>query len=419
VTSYQVVEDGNVVATVTGGTNHFDVTGLAAGTHALAVQAGNSHGSVSTDGPTTSVVPGLRTPVLTTPSLNLTVPTSIAAAAEFLYSGMNPTQVGLTAAPNPDRAVVLRGTVLDASGAPLPGVAVLVADHAEYGYTNTRADGQYDLAVNGGGTFTLSFEREGMLRAERTVQTPWQDFVHVPDVALIGVDHATAVDFSGASSIQVARASAVQDNSGTRQATVMIASGTTAQMLMPSGQMQDLGTAHIRASEYTVGDIGHAAMPAMLPPTSGYTYAVALSLDESDAAQAKHVFFSKPLAVYLENFLSFDIGTKVPAANYDEDAHAWVASTDGRTVKILSITDGVATLDVDGSGQPASQLFLDALGITTEELMQLGSGMYAAGQALWRIPVPHFSDAWDFNQGIAPPPSHPFGPLAPGGGAIP
>ena len=42
----------------------------------------------------------------------------------------------------------------------------------------------------------------------------------------------------------------------------------------------------VRATEYTQGSQGLAAMPAMLPPSSAYTYCVELSLDEADSLGA-------------------------------------------------------------------------------------------------------------------------------------
>ena len=53
---------------------------------------------------------------------------------------------------------MLRGTVQDREGTPIKGVRVTVLDHHELGYTNTRDDGAFDLAVNGGGV-TLQFEK--------------------------------------------------------------------------------------------------------------------------------------------------------------------------------------------------------------------------------------------------------------------
>jgi RHS repeat-associated protein len=67
-----------------------------------------------------------------------------------------------------------------------------------------------------------------------------------------------------------------------------------------------------------------------------------------------------------------------------------VALPSGRVVAILSITGGMAVLDVDGSGQPASAAALAALGITDAERRTLAT-LYQPGQTLWRTLVPHFS----------------------------
>ena len=46
-------------------------------------------------------------------------------------------------------------------------------------------------------------------------------------------------------------------------------------------------------------------MPGELPPTSGYTYAVELSVDEAVEAGATEVRFDEPVITYVENFLDF------------------------------------------------------------------------------------------------------------------
>ena len=67
----------------------------------------------------------------------------------------------------------------------------------------------------------------------------------------------------------------------------------------------------------------------------------------------------------------------------------WIACDNGRVIKILSITQGLATLDLDGSGQAASAAALTALGISAEELQNLAV-LYPSGQSLWRVPIDHF-----------------------------
>ena len=96
--------------------------------------------------------------------------TDIATATEFLYSGSSPIQTGVAQGTiEPDRVAVVRGLVRDRADGPLSGVLVHVLDHPELGQTRTRADGMYDLAVNGGGLITLVFERDGYLSAHRQV----------------------------------------------------------------------------------------------------------------------------------------------------------------------------------------------------------------------------------------------------------
>jgi RHS repeat-associated protein len=403
VTRYELFENGTLVATVAGTMQSYLVSGLTTGpTYTFAVQAGNATGALSSNGPTTTAV--AEVPVLSVagaPPVDPTVTSSIASIASFLYAGPNPVQLGLKTVIDGQRVVVLQGQIIDNLGSPLPGAAVTIADHPEYGYTVSRADGHYDLAVNGGGTVVISFDMTGTLHAERSQRVPWASFVHVPNVALVPEDvQATQVDLSGTAGPQVARGSQVQDRWGARTATLLMAPGTTAQMTLPNGESQVLDVAHIRATEYTVGDTGPAAMPADLPATSGYTYAAAFTVDEADAAQATAVSFSQPVAVYLEDFLNIFVGVDMPSGYYDANVHSWIPSGNGRIVAVLSVTGGSATLDVDGGGQPATPAELAALGITGDELGQVAS-LYSPGQALWRVPVQHFTP-WDFNEGVGP-----------------
>src|SRR5919197_1183407 len=62
------------------------------------------------------------------------------------------------------------------------------------------------------------------------------------------------------------------------------------------------------------------------------------------------VRFSAPLMHYVENFLNFPVGMAVPTGYYNRQKATWVPSDNGRVVKILSITGGLADLDTDGDG---------------------------------------------------------------------
>jgi hypothetical protein len=70
-------------------------------------------------------------------------------------------------------------------------------------------------------------------------------------------------------------------------------------MVMPDGTEKPLPQMDFRATEYTVGEDGPESMPAPLPPTSGYTYAVELSVDEAVEAGAEEVRFSEPVYNYV------------------------------------------------------------------------------------------------------------------------
>jgi hypothetical protein len=281
------------------------------GQHTVTLRATDQAGDVGTA--SVSFTLDTSNPAVGSPPLDLTVATTVASSTQFLYTGSDPVQKGVAPGTiDPIRAAVLRGKVLTADGAPLPGVTVTVVAHPEFGSTPT--------------------------------------------------------------------------------ATMSLADGTT----------RPLSTLHVRATEYTVGPHGDEAMPAQLPANSAYTYAVELSADEAAAAGATGVRFDHPVSFYLEDFLNFPVGEAVPTGYYDAGRGAWVASDNGRVVKVLSVTGGLADLDIDGSGKAATPAALAALGITDAERQQLAV-LYKPGQVLWRVPISHFSK-WDCNWGFGPPP---------------
>ncbi len=338
-------------------------------------------------------------PVLTAPAVDATVPTEFATATEFLYSGDNSIQTGVSnGVIDSVRAAVVRGQVRQRDEAPLPGVSVTMLDHPEFGQTLTRSDGTFDLAMNGGGLFTIVYRKDGFLPAQRQVTVPWRDFVCAPDAILVPLDPAvTTVAFGSNAAPQVARGSVQTDADGTRQATLLFPAGTCANLVFADGSTQSCSSLNIRATEYTVGPNGPEAMPAELPPTSFYTYCVELSADEALAAGAKTVAFDRPVSFYVENFRGFPVGIQVPFAFYDSARDTWVPIDDGRVVRIVSITDGVAQLDTDGDGTADDGL---GLGVTLEERQMLAQ-LYLADQTLQRMVVEHFSPH-DPNYGVSP-----------------
>ncbi len=324
-------------------------------------------------------------------------------SVSFIYSGDNPVQTGVEeGAIVAQRAVVLRGQVLDKSNNPIPLVKISVKDHTELGSTLSRSDGMFDLVANGGGSTVVEYSKDGYLPVHRTIDLPWRDYVVLEDVVMTELDQAvTTIDVTGSSSVpQVMQGSQSNDADGARQATIIFPSQTTATMTLPGGGTQVLSSINVRATEYTVGPNGPKAMPAELPAASGYTYAVELSSDEAIAANATRINFNTNLPVYVDNFLNFPVGSIVPSGWYDRGKGAWIPSANGQIIKILSVTNNIADIDTNGDGLVDNSTELAAIGITIEEQEQLAQ-TYSSGKVLWRVPVSHFTP-WDFN--------YPYGP---------
>jgi RHS repeat-associated protein len=361
-------------------------------------------GSTTTTTPTTTTTSTSLPPDPSTvaTAIDPSVATDLAAATEFLYTGANPIQTGVAPGTiDPRRAAVVRGRVLDLNGDPLPAVRLSIHDHEEFGQTFSRADGWFDMAVNGGGSLTVVYERAEHLTAHRAVDVPWRDYALVPDVVLLERDPvATAIDLTDPD-IQQAEGSLITDLDGTRQSTLFFLPGTEAELVFANGTTEPVTELHVRSTEYTVGPLGPLAMPAALPPTSAYTYAVDLEADEvGETPGAVGVHFSQPVIHYVENFLDFPVGEPVPTGFYDQQRGVWVPSDDGRVIEIVDIVDDLALLDLDGDGVAEGTGPLEALGISPAEQEALAA-RYVIGESLWRTPIPHFSP-WDHNW--------PFGP---------
>ncbi len=380
----------------------------------LPAQAGDALSIVLTDAAgnqsaaTVVTVPGGQPPGIppdpsqVAPPLDATIANDLFAATQFLYSGPAPIQSGVgPAVIDPRRVAVVRGRVLDRSGAGLPGAAISILGHAEYGSTASRADGMYDLVVNGGGNVKVQVRKPGYLPALRQVHTVWRRFAWADDAVLVAYDASATAVTANAGAMQVARGTQQQDAAGSRRATVLFPPGTGISMVLADGSRQSLPAITVRATEYTVGPSGPAAMPAPLPAPSAYTYAVDLGADEAVAAGAKSLVFSQPVVLYVENFLGFPVGSGAPVGYLDPSSGTWLGLPDGRVLAILSIAGGLANLDLTGGGAPAGAADLAALGITDAERATLAA-LYSPGQQLWRVALPHFTTI-DLNWNWYPP----------------
>src|SRR5207247_10908600 len=122
-------------------------------------------------------------------------PTVDIQASQVLYTP-NAIQTGVTPnAINRRQAAVVQGMVRTRDGQVLSDVRVTVLGTPSFGQTRTRADGRFDMAVNGGAPLTLHYEKSGYISADRLVNAPWNDFVSADDAVMIPFDTAvTTVD---------------------------------------------------------------------------------------------------------------------------------------------------------------------------------------------------------------------------------
>ena len=356
-------------------------------------------------------------PIGTMPDLPETTIPRFEDLIDGLISGDHPIQFEVEEdAVEERRVAVLRGTVFDVDMAPLPGVRISVLGHPELGHTFSRSDGMFDLVVNGGWQVTVEYEKGGYISSQRQTHTPWHDFVWLPDVVMVQHQPATlvqggetvdAIDLVALAAEEgtfaVVEAVEVTDDAGTRSPRILIPAGISAQMTFPEEGPEDLTELSFSVTEMTVGDTGPAAMVADLPPTTGYTYLVDVSVAEAVDEGATSVELSENVVVYVENFLNFPNGTPVPVGYYDSQRGAWVAAPNGHVIEVTSIDETLgAGLDIDEiEGEDSREQAISELGMTPEELIQLGE-LHGVGTSLWRFELSHFSP-WDCNWPYGPP----------------
>ena len=167
------------------------------------------------------------------------------AQTAFLYTGTHPVQTGVSAGTIKERrAAVIRGTLSDRSGQPVSGATVTIIGHPEYGQTTSRDDGEFYIAVNGGGPLTVHIEHDGFLPVDRQVDVRWQTYAFIEDTVLVRLDaNVTQIDTSeplaALRRCTAARSRATRPVE--RQATLMFPAGLRGRSLeMPDGSTRAL-----------------------------------------------------------------------------------------------------------------------------------------------------------------------------------
>lgn len=327
-------------------------------------------------------------PVLPDPQdmeLDRSVSTRLREATAFLYEGMDPVQTGVAPGTIETlRAAVIRGRVLDRTGAPLPSVQVTVLDHPEYGETLTRADGFFDLAVNGGSTLTLLLTREGYVPIRRSAETAWEEYAALPDSVMVLRDpNVNVIDTASAEPFQVAQGTLYADALGERRPIVLFEQGTSANAIV-GGFPQALTTLTTRITELTAGPTAIEALPAPIPPGVDPTYIFEFAVEEAEALGATSVTFDPPVRFYLDNLPGTAVGGSAAIAFFDTADNAWKPGAQGQVIQIISESGGEAQVDTTGNGTA------DNTGLTAAERTVLAE-LYEPGKDLRRYETDHFS----------------------------
>ncbi len=306
------------------------------------------------------------------------------------------------------RFSLMTGLVTGIDGTPVNDVDIMVFNHPEYGTASTDEEGRFAIPVEGGEDLTLSYEKQGMITVHRKAYVPWNDFAALETVQMISEDTvSTQIVFDGdASSVFIHRSTPITDELGTRSVTLITTGDNQAFVTDKDGNdVVELKTINVRASEYQTPE----SMPAVLPPTSAFTYCAELSVDG-----AQRVRFENPVTALVDNFLGFDVGTLIPVGSYNRDCGCWIPENNAWVVRLLDTdADGIVdAMDVDGDDQPDD---LNRDGSVNDEATGLDDpDEYQPGKTMWRFLAKHFSP-WDTNS----PANFPQGAIDPNSNRLP
>ncbi|MBO6936371.1 MAG: hypothetical protein JJ863_15475 [Deltaproteobacteria bacterium] len=311
---------------------------------------------------------------------------------EFLYTGTDPYQRGVAdGAIAPELAARIHGRVFSHLEYPMGGVLVEVVGRPDLGEVRTRADGRWEMVVEGDRQVRVRFNADDQLEVQRSVFASAAEHGWVDRVVMTPVDSNVSPILFGSSAMQVHDGSDVTDADGTRHAMVMVKAGTTATVDGTPFSGGDL-----RVTEYTVGKRGPDAMPAPMPSHIAYTYAAEFAFD--GVPPDAEVSFSQPVVFYLENFLGYrpvsDRPAPIPVGSYDRVSGEWVAEPDGLILNILGTSGGLAQIDVDFDDEAETASELAQLGIDAAERAELGAN--GTPREVWRVELDHFTP-YDLN----------------------
>jgi len=246
---------------------------------------------------------------------------SFSDGVSFIYKGDKKIQGDIEdGAIDDDIVSIITSKVFDDNGTPIKGVRITINNHKKFGFTYTRIDGEFDIAVNGDNYYDVSYKKEGFITVQRKAKPKSNDFEILNKIVMIPFSpKVTKIDLNKVSELSIAKGDIIEDSDGKREAVLMFQPQTKAKAVLSDGTEVELSNISVRATEFTVGENGLDRMPAELPRNTAYTYAIELSIDEAEEKGATTVKFDKPVFYYLDNFIGFPVGGIVPVGYYDRE----------------------------------------------------------------------------------------------------
>ncbi|KZN59869.1 hypothetical protein N473_02835 [Pseudoalteromonas luteoviolacea CPMOR-1] len=278
------------------------------------------------------------------------------------------------------------GRVLDQHGGPLADAKVSFNGKPELGDIKTDQNGAYTIA-GWAGSVTIDIAKPGYLRVQRSLVGDNQAWNSVEQVKLQKLDSKVSTISLLGSGNKTHRSALISDVSGERSTTLVFDQVTKAIVTSRNGEVRELDTLSVRATEFETPQ----SMPGILPAETAFTYCS--ELDIGGVADHETVEFDQPVTMYVDNFLDFAVGELVPIGYYDRHDAKWKASENGVVVKLLDANnDGL----VDGADYTGDDIAddIDGDGATEDEVT--GIEHYQAGKTYWRGEMRHFTP-YDFN----------------------
>lgn len=308
-------------------------------------------------------------------------------SVKFLFEGKNKVQFGVKKGViEKDRISVIRGRVSKKDGSSFKGVRVSIKDHPEFGRTYSRRDGWFDMAVNGEKLYTVVYEKEGYLEYHRTVRADKNDYSIVDAPAMAKIDSRSSnLNLDQKNDLTVVMGNSTTDKTGFRRPIFMFRKDTKAAMVMTDGKEKPLdGNFTFRTTEITTGKNILQSFPASAPDPK-YVYSFEVSVDEALKEGAKSIILSRPISMYVDNFLDFHTGHELSSDFYDRIGAQWLRSEKIRAIKIVSEDNGLAGLDTDGDDKADAA---SSIGASESELRELAK-LYGPGKRLLRTEISH------------------------------